>query len=613
MKVFKIPVWDNSTGLTHIATSWQVATDIDFENIIYEVIDSTKYLNFIALNVDVPVGKVYYIRAKRKFKEVDNIDWIPPLKIINDDTSTSEIIKPSLNIEQPFINNYSVDYENGLTINLASYIGSVPHKATSWVIKDINTGEILYKSMYDTNNLLSITIPNDDVDFSKLDSIVSIITFHGDLSIDSSPNIEVLDLYKTYFTIDANKKIVPSDIDYIGKIIQKTEREVKLISAELFNLEGKKIADGEIDNNIFKFYSRYLIPNMSYTVKLKLNYTWYNKDIYVRYSFFTKSMTEKIIFNKEREYNKTFTYLINNDYIVYDPVNNDLSIDGLNSNIDLITEQTYVGIIPMFSTDSKLKAYVLDKNNNRFTYVKNIEGFNKKVNNYLKIELLPNNKLYIDTIVNNKNTMYIYKFNPYTFKLTYLNTIVRHDEYVNTNNTNSYGVLQGELYYCSVDINDNTKIFIRKINKDTDLLETIYYGNLDNNLKINNVVFNRIDLDRFIIIPQNNDNDNNIYGYVFNLDKNSLSRRFTIPIEVRNKNIFSIILDNGNLLLIRKDLEDSKLYYVIIDVDISNGVYTYYKEFDYDDLLFNNLVKLKSGNFIIYNVKENKGISLLWS
>jgi len=626
MKVFRIPVWDNDSGVTHESTTWQLASDINFENIVQEVIESTEYLDYWKVNVVVPVGKIYYVRAKRNFKEVENDVWIGPKKVLNDESGLSEIIKPELKIEEPYINSINLEYEKGLTITLTPFKGNVPHLSTSWIIKNTNTGEIIYKSLFDTENLTELNIKPDVIDFTNIPYITVTVLFHGKLGVESAPITEVIEISKKYFEIIANKRIAPSDFDYTGSIKQTTNKVVKLEKAELFDLTGKKICDGNINNNTFTFSSSCLVPNMSYTVKLTLSYDNDDTNTFVtKYSFFTKSVTEKVIFDRERKYKEIYNILHNNEHLVIDKKNEDLKKDGINTEIQILTEETYTGIIPFISRDNKLRSYFLSKNDNMFNYINPINGFDKDFKTYVKIELVPGDILYVDTVTTktDKNgneydvkILHVFKFNPYTTEVKFIKSIERDDEFISDFNSNAYGVLNGEFYWTSIDKNDRSKVIIRKIDRNTLNLVTIINDRLDKNVnkEMDNVLFARITGSRFIVIPQYYNDDSEFFGFTFDVNKKEIYKLFTIPKEVRNSHVTVNTLDNGNAIIQRVELENGKLYYAIIDSDHSDNIETKYQELMLDaNLKLIDNIKLKSGNIIQLGFDDDKGTSILWS
>lgn len=625
MKVFKIPVWDNDSGVTHISTSWQLASDTEFKNIITEVVDSTKFLDYWSINVVVPKGKIYYVRSKRKFKEVENDNWIGPKKVINDEAGLSEIIKPETKIDDPYIADVKLDYEDGLTLTLSPFKGNVPHVSTTWLIRNMETGEMIYKSINDEKNKTSLNIKPKEIDFSNIPYVTITTLFHGMLGVESSPTVEIVELSKKYYDVIANKKIVPSDEDYTGSINQLTSRKVTLTKAELFIMNGNKLANGKIDGNKYTFASEYLIPNISYLVKLTLKYDNDDKLTFTNtYTFFTKSVTEKVVFDRKRLYKELNTVEQKDKCIVIDKMDADTKTNGLLNNVQVLTEETYVGVIPMLGKDKKLKSYFFSKNDKMFNFVKNIPGFDSKYETYLKIELAPNNEMYVDTITTEKDkdgndiklkTLYVFKFNPYTEEVKLISTFKRNDELVVDFNTNSYGVLNGEFYWAAVDANDRTKVYIRKIDKNKKEIVTLAHKRLDKDVdtEMDNVMFARTTEDRFIVVPQYYSTDSEFFGFIYDVSKDETYKLFTIPKEVRTQHTVTSTLDNGNVLIRRTQLEDGKLYFAIIDGGDSKEITTKYAEPMIDkDIELKNNVRLKSGNVISFGFKDDKATMMLW-
>ena len=624
MKVFKIPVWDNDSGVTHESTTWQLATDSEFKNVITEVIESTKYLNYWAVNVVVPKGKIYYVRSQRKFKEVENDKWIGPKKVINDEAGLSEIIKPEVKIDDPYISDVKLDYEDGLTITLSPFKGNVPHESTTWLIRNMETGELIYKSLNDTENKLSLNIKPKEIDFSNIPYIIVTTLFHGKLGVESSPSIEIIEVAKKYYDITANKKIVPSEENYKGVVKQLTTRKVTLKRAELFIMDGKKVADAAIKDNEYVFDFRNLIPNMSYTVKLSLIFDNDDKTMFTTtYTFYTKTVSEKVLFDRDRKYKELDEPEHINTCLVIDKMDADTKTNGLLEDVQVLTEEFYVGLIPMLGKDKKLKSYFFSRNDHMLNYIRNLSDFKEKYEQYLKCELTPSNKLYIDTVVTEKSgnntvkyrTMYVYKFNPYNQKMEWLNTIKRNDEVIPDINTNAYGVLNGEFYWASVDKADNTKVLIRKVDKETNKMVTLAHKQLDSSVDedMNNILFARTTEDRFMVIPQYYNTDKEFFGFIYDVSKNETYKLFTIPKEIRTQHVIANTLDNGDVLIKRTQLEDGKLYYGIIDGGEAKEITTKYTEPMIDkDIELKNNIKLKSGNVVSIGFKDGKGTLMLW-
>ncbi len=616
MKIFRLQEWDNNSGVTHIATTWQIATDKEFTNVIDEVIDSEEYKNFYKTNIVVPVGKVYYVRAKRKFKEVENDVWIGPKPIISEEAGTNEVIKPPVKITEPYIKNITLDYEDGLTIELADYEGNVPHRATNWIIKNVENNEVLVVKLNDEENLTSLNIKNDEIDFTQIPYIKVYVSFISSLGTESPMHSETLQLSRKYYEIIANKKIVPIYEDYKGEIKQTTIRDIKLKKAELFTVDGKYICSGDVEDNKFSFKMGCLVPKNSYRVRLWLYLDNDETTMFTTsYTFFTKGIDEKIRFDTKRGYNYVAKVIESNsqsDYLVGGTKPDDL----LNPDLQVLTEETYIGFIPMVNRNNKLSTYLLSKTNNKLYFNKNL-NIDIKETPYIKFELMDNDILIIDKVdKDNNKVLETYKVNPYNSTIESLSTLVRDDELVTDFNTNTYGVLNNEFYWASIDKDDKTKIIIKKLSNDGKTITTLYHNVINGDKEIDNVCFGRITKDRFIIIPIYYGDEDEFFGFTYDVSKNEVYKLFTVPKEVRNKNVLGTTLDNGNFILFTTQLDDnSRLYSAEFDSTGKNDVKTneYALMID-DDTKLVNLVRLKSGNVLLAGFNDKKEFTdIIWS
>jgi len=616
MQVFRIPVWDNESGLTHIATTWQIAKDKDFTSIVDQVVDSEEYLNFYKTNIIIPDGAVYWVRAKRKFKEVENDTWIGPKPVVSENTGTNELIKPPVSIEEPYVTDVNLDYEDGLTITLAPYSGSVPHKSTNWILEDLEGNKLLVR-LNDEENLLGLNIPNSEIDFTQIPYVKLRVSFNGELGAVSPVHTEVLNIGKKYYSIKANRGIVSSSENYEGEIIQETDRPVTLARAELYDVTMKKICDATIDGNKFTFDQSCLVPNQTYYVKL---YIYFDNDTSTTfttiYSIYTKDVTEKIRFDTNRTYNEIYKIVTTQDDIdiLHATENDKLYTEG-----EQLTEETYVGSILLLSrgVDEDFKWYFHDKNTGRLVYHKPAEGIDIGTKDMFKFELLPDNSAIVDKLVDNKRYVHIYDFNPYELKFASLKGYYRDDELVPDYNTNAYGVLNGELYWAAVDKNDRTKIYIRKVDRETKTLVTVFHDRLDpdDTRSIDNIIFGRILGDRFVVIPQYYSTDSEVFGFVYDVSKNERYKLFTVPEEVRTQHVKGVTLDNGNFGIFRTRLDDDGyLFFSIIPADGSDIITKSQNLMIPEDIELKSLIRLKSGNIIQFGYDSNgKFTQLLWS
>jgi len=241
MKLFRIPKWDEKdTGLKHYATTWQIAKDKDFQKIVIESKEDTKNITAWKVNIEVPAGSVYWIRAKRHLKDSDgNVvaydKWIGPDSFMDENTSQNEILVSSTYIEEPFIISHTID-KDGLTIELEEPKGNVPNIRTNWVIEDEEGNEI-FSSIEDKNNITKLQVSNDVYNFTAAEYVVVKINHVGDLGTQSPTITEYLSYSNELYKV---KNIVDMDPNIKNTIVIESNNEngVEVLSAIIEEMDG---------------------------------------------------------------------------------------------------------------------------------------------------------------------------------------------------------------------------------------------------------------------------------------------------------------------------------------------------------------------------------------
>lgn len=155
---------DPGTG-DHESTDWQVATDSDFSNIIFESLDDTSNLT----SIDIPRSNFsenteYFIRVRHHGVTYGDSLYSAPVSF----TSANNFIE----IETPTITSPSesdiIDPAANLTVTASSFnltSGQDTHQSTDWQFAtDSNFSNIAFQSIGDTSNLTSITISSSNID-----------------------------------------------------------------------------------------------------------------------------------------------------------------------------------------------------------------------------------------------------------------------------------------------------------------------------------------------------------------------------------------------------------------------------------------------------------------
>ena len=161
MLTIKIPVWVPIGGLTHTATSYQVATDVNFTNIIDNHLDDTVNLSVYYSPVIVPANTTYYVRVNRKFSDGSTSGWGDIMPAVSDSANGGVITYQPIIVHRPIV---SVDSATLMdqtsttyTISTSKFVGvNEAHGYTIWMVTDDQNKVIEYSKS--TTNLTSITL-----------------------------------------------------------------------------------------------------------------------------------------------------------------------------------------------------------------------------------------------------------------------------------------------------------------------------------------------------------------------------------------------------------------------------------------------------------------------
>jgi hypothetical protein len=179
MRIIKVrldpPVLPNDGLITLVATSYQIATDYKFENIIYKNEKDTTNLYYNKISLDVNDNVIIYIRVKYHFNwfntktnqyEEKETTWSRAVPVSENDhrlkLSNSIVSTPTIKTE--------FDYnESILTITSSDfdmYSGFGSHQSTTWKIEDLNN--VLYFSREDDISNLTNIVADDNLDSGKI-------------------------------------------------------------------------------------------------------------------------------------------------------------------------------------------------------------------------------------------------------------------------------------------------------------------------------------------------------------------------------------------------------------------------------------------------------------
>lgn len=163
MLLVKIRRWKPINDLEHIATTWEVATDVDFNNIL-ESHPNSSMLELFFSAIEVPKDTTYYVRAKRHFSHSSIDYWLHPVTVTNMEESYSNmLLSIDSYIQQPYVYVNKDDIFSSsttLTLKSSKFISNVDqHESTSWFVFD-GRDNLLYSNLNNKTDLLEHTIPN---------------------------------------------------------------------------------------------------------------------------------------------------------------------------------------------------------------------------------------------------------------------------------------------------------------------------------------------------------------------------------------------------------------------------------------------------------------------
>lgn len=204
MVILKLNDWVPINGIEQTGTTWQLAADKDFVNIVAELPNSADKLTLCIFDtITVPSNLVYYARAKRHFNDVNSDYWTAVKKVINTDNSVGILLEEPIVIEKPFVyidDSFRDTLKATFTMKTSKFRGNDGHVCTHWLILS-GVGKVLWSSIEDTVNLESIVVTKtaDMVSKTRLKFVAIHVSTNnvespvGDLSIElSNFNYEIL-------------------------------------------------------------------------------------------------------------------------------------------------------------------------------------------------------------------------------------------------------------------------------------------------------------------------------------------------------------------------------------------------------------------------------------
>lgn len=434
------PILPTNSGLTHSATSYQIAKFPDFNNpefIIKEsLLDDVNLLEY-RTELEIDNEDTIYVRTKYHFIDANDVEkqsnWsrITPINGNQKGFKLSDVI-----INTPIIS-YEIISNNikVTTSEMKMYVGSGSHISTSWRITD-SDGHIVYDRKEDKDNLTNIVINNILKDGK---SYVIEAKHHNSTYNESNYGRKLLMNYNTDYNL--------YDLELLGDITKDRKQyfKLKLYTTNFLNMN---IEVRDISGTVIKSL---------YNTSTLVNYiTLDNMNLYSSYEIFVRI---KLTDGNITSYKKVYSNILNKNMLVkhnpfieylnkYD-YTNDYLTNGISASS---AREMYDGKI--LSTDYLTNTISLYKfENTSLIKLKEVISLGSELTiDYVNILPLHNGDIVInysttDSQNYNKSIFKKYSYDPIKLILTEVNSITRNNELYSTSLNNSAVVSDEDYIY----------------------------------------------------------------------------------------------------------------------------------------------------------------------
>lgn len=543
MILVKIRKWKEINGLAHEKTTWEVASDPDFKDILetYEESDMTE---LFFSPIEVPKDVTYYVRAKRHFNSSGVDYWLDPIEVSNVTESYSNmLLAKDPYIAQPYIyldEKAIISSDAELVLKSSQFISNVDqHESTHWFVLDGNN-TILYSSLNNKDNKLELTIPNLAIFKNK--NVIKFRLIHRGVSGTES-KVGFKDVYlnnELSFEVVSSLLSVPSLTDY--KITFKPKKKGDLTNIITVTLveyanSNNKIVDLPLNNNTVTIPWYYLKVGMKYKIKLLCQTTRPGVNTTVTYDVTVENFSESAIKSPGLE----FEFSLNRNNVNNINIPNDLYIESLVGNkllIPSVEHKKYI-VHGYDSSNNEIKT------TNRFA--DGLVLHHTNITN-LTIKVLSPTLILIDQLgEDNKPIFLIYNYNINSNVFTKVGEIKRDDETLPIGKTGAIVQTANSEYLY---IPPGTKV-IKKLNLTT-----------KEAIKVTEVSVAKMDKGLIMKLKNNQvfiANGETYESYVLNTKTLKFTGGFSFgPEDMVNKDNIQINCINGSTLVYKKELVEGE-------------------------------------------------------
>lgn len=582
--------WTVIDDLDQIATSWQVATDAEFTNIIVDNVKDSVNVYVYYANVSTPIGSKYYIRAKRHLRDGDGneseLDWTLPKLITSMATDSLLLTLDDIVVDAPIV---KVDKEqlldntvDTITMETTSYRGSGDgHGSTHWFITD-EYDNVIFRQLNDTVNLTSLTIDKSEVAILDKNAIKFKAIHVTGTSVESKAGVTMFSLNTFNFEIVSNMDRAIPYTDY-GVVIKRLDTSIGtgLVAAEVKTLEGTLLWRQNYTTNV----ERIIIPAEI------LN----PRSVYV-VDFYSNTSAGKVTY--KRKLLKTIEELQSNILDLGYTYTNTIKLAGLVSlgvSPGIVLNEKYNGeILAPLTNSDRLHILKYDRTTDKLVNTeKTVSGcyLFKTINEDTYVRYTVDNKILIDTLNNdNKPTFMVYQYNLFTNTATLLHTIVRDTETTTLGVSNStIAKLDKLIYYVpelsiikEYDIINNTITDIATTPL-TDATGSVMIPIVDN---------------QYLIVGSADE-----HCYAYNPETKIFTESAVTHPEFRGRTLKASQLINGDTVIFRTDYKDTDTENNVMLFDYKQSLLTKIEINFNDNIVYDSIVSTRTGE-LIFNLTD---------
>lgn len=421
--------WVPIGGIDHVKTDWELSIDSDFTQVVESKATEGLDKDLFHSEYNVPVGLVYYVRAKRYFNNDTDTGWLETLEITsNNDEYSRMMLRDSIEIEQPILYVDINEYKNDLPtfkVKSSSYrANNEEHLYSHWVITDFQDN-LLFSKLYDSENLLSIDIQKN-INIENRHNLKIMCVHVSSEGIESKPGIYLLNLEEYNFEIITDTSNVSPllDLEVVVSAIDNS-RPMLIDKLELIN-----VSTSEVVLNPILVSNKFTIPWYILKIGSVLDIYIYGRDIRGAYNKYVKRLVVskymKDNFMPDIKYSKVFTpYEENLELLVPNFVTSEFIVnDNFLTPLKGSDKVHFISNVKNKLTNTGLiaKGMSLLNTNNVYTYLKRFNGY----------------MVLVDTMGTYGKPMFmVYKYNVHSDDFTLIHSVIRYDEFMSLGKTNA--------------------------------------------------------------------------------------------------------------------------------------------------------------------------------